>query len=153
MIERLAVARQDRLARILGIDRQMVSPDRQDRAGRQSHEVVRVWHRVGFVEVVDAPDEASLRVPPGAEVLDMQVADAERRRGGGQLRADLRPALDPAVERRPQERERAFRHPLVLQLHVGGDERKPLAEPCLIGFGCFVDVHDFSSPRHFLRRA
>ena len=80
----------------------MVLPDRQERAGGQPHQVVGVRHRVGFVEVVDAPDQPAFGVAPGAEVLHVQIADAEHDRGGGQLGADLRPALDPAVERRPQ---------------------------------------------------
>ena len=40
---------------------------------------------LGFVKVVDAPDQPLLRIPPGAEVLNVQIADAEHRRGGGQL--------------------------------------------------------------------
>ena len=49
---------------------------RQDGAGGQPHQVVRIRHRTGLVEVVDAPDQPAFRVPPGAEVLDVEIGHA-----------------------------------------------------------------------------
>src|SRR6266446_135038 len=42
---------------------------RQDGARCQPHQVDRVGHPTGFVEVVNAPDEPALGIAPSAEVL------------------------------------------------------------------------------------
>jgi hypothetical protein len=44
-------------------------------AGRQTDEVVRERQCGGLVEVVDPPNEPSLRVAPSAKILEMEIAD------------------------------------------------------------------------------
>ena len=76
----------------------MLGFDGQMGADRQADEIVGVGHGMGFVEIVDAPDEAALDVAPGAEILDMQVADGQHVRGLGKIGTDLRPDLRPAIK-------------------------------------------------------
>ena len=66
-------------------------------ADGETHQIDGVGHGPGFVEVVDSPDEAAFDVTPGAEVFDMKIADGENVRRLGEIRADLRPELRPAV--------------------------------------------------------
>ena len=64
---------------------EVVAVDRQIRAGGEANEIERVRSRESFVEIVDAPDEAAFGVAPGAEVLDVQIADAENGGSFGEL--------------------------------------------------------------------
>jgi hypothetical protein len=47
------------------------------RAYGEADEIVGIGQRIGFVEVVDAPNQAALEVAPGTEVFYVQVADGE----------------------------------------------------------------------------
>ncbi len=62
-------------------------------AGGQADEVERVGRGPGFVEIVHAPDQASLFIAPRPEVFDVQIAYAQNRRGLRQMGAKLRPEL------------------------------------------------------------
>ena len=99
----LDVALEDGPAGLLGLYLQMPDGDRQVRAGRQAHQIDRVGKPVCFVEIVDAPDQAAFDVAPGAEILDVEVAHGEHLRRAGDIRADFRPQLHPAVEGGAQE--------------------------------------------------
>ena len=72
---------------------------RQQGAGRQADEIERVGHLGGLVEVVDAPHQAAVVVAPGAEVLQVDVADGEHVGRARQVRADLEDGLGPAPDR------------------------------------------------------
>ncbi len=52
----------------------------QVRAYGEANQIVGVGHRVGFVKIVDTPDEAAFDVAPGAEILDMQIAHSQHLR-------------------------------------------------------------------------
>ena len=73
--DRLAIAAQDRGAGLAGADRQRRIALGEQRAGREAHQIDRVRHRLRFVEIVDAPDQPAFGIAPGAEILDMQIAD------------------------------------------------------------------------------
>src|SRR2546427_694369 len=77
-------------------------------AGGKADEIVRVRQLAQFVEIVDAPDQTPLGVPPGAEVLDVQIADGQTARRIGEGAAEQRPALNPPVEGGAQEHERTL---------------------------------------------
>ena len=95
-------------------------------------EIVRVRQLAQFVEIVDAPDQTPLGVPPGAEVLDVQIADGETARRIGEGAAEQRPALNPPVEGGAQEHERTRAHPLVFLPQIGSDDRGPGRQPGLV---------------------
>src|SRR4029078_6512891 len=115
--------------------------DCQERAGREPDKVLRVRQPARLVDVVDAPDESSFDVAPGAEVLDVQIADGQHRRGISHLGADGGPLLDPAIERHAQEQEGVFRQAFVLEPQVWPNDRYGAPEPRLVGFRRLEDVH------------
>jgi hypothetical protein len=41
----------------------------------QPHEIDGIGHAGDFIEIVDAPNESALGIPPGAEVLNVEIAD------------------------------------------------------------------------------
>ena len=94
-----------------------------------------------FVEIVDAPDHAAFGVAPGAEILDMQIADREELRRIGELRTGLAIKRHPAIESPAQERERGLAHFAMLQREIGFDQLDPRAGPALIGGGFGNDAH------------
>jgi len=142
---RLLIALEDRVRRALGVDRERVLADREVGAGGETHEVVRVRQGMRLVEVVDAPGEPALAVAPGAEVLDVEIADREDARRLRELGAGLRPDAAPAVERRTQERKGRLRHASVLEAEIARDQRRSLVRPRLVGARRFEDGH--GSPR------
>src|SRR5262249_12722668 len=78
----------------------------KNRAGGEADEVVRVGKPPGLVKVVDPPDQAAFGGAPGAEVLDVQVADGEH---GGSFRgrpAGVSPCLGTRIVSGSQEWER-----------------------------------------------
>jgi len=77
--------------------------DSQQCARAETHQVLSVGQLHRLIEIIDTPDEAALRVAPGTEVLDVQIADREHLRRIRELGAFSGPKLCPAVERRTQE--------------------------------------------------
>jgi len=115
---------------------------RQHGAGGEADEIQHVGHLGGFVEVVDAPDEPPLRVAPGAEVLDMDVADRQRMRCALELRARGVDRLGPAPIGGAQELERVGRHLLVFGVQVVLDHIVKLsAQPVFVLLGGMKNVH------------
>src|SRR5262245_66643966 len=43
-------------------------------AGCQANQIVCVRQRIGFVEVIDTPNQPSFRIAPGSEILDVKVS-------------------------------------------------------------------------------
>src|SRR5947207_2295381 len=83
-------------------------------SGAEADEVEGVGHAGRLIEVVDAPDQSALRIRPGAEVLDMNVADRQYLRRIREFRTDRRHRLGEAPIRRAQERKGVQTHLLVL---------------------------------------
>ena len=127
---------------------------RQQGAGGKPHEIARKGQLAGFVEVVDPPDQPLSRVPPDTEVLHVQIADRKQHVlvSLGKPWTHLRPLLDPAVERRPQKRERPRTHLAVLVLEQPPGDVRPLSHPRLEGACGFEDAAHVSpgpcAPRH-----
>src|SRR5580765_1538546 len=142
LAQRLRVALQDGLTGAAAGECQSRFLDRHQGARAEAHQVLRIRQRRGFVEIVHTPDQASLGVAPGGEVLPVQGADAQRAGCRGRLAADLWPQLRPAVEGGAQEREHVLRHEPVLQIKVALQNRHALHEPALVGAGGFPDVHE-----------
>ncbi len=88
----------------------------------------------GLVEIIGAPDEASLRIVPEPEILDVCVADREHVRCLREIGTQKRRRLRPAPARRAQELERALAHLGVLLVEIVFDEivAEGLAEERLV---------------------
>src|SRR5579871_217499 len=110
-------------------------------AHRESDEIISEREGMGFVEIVNAPDQATLDVAPGAEVLHVQIADCQHLRGPGKFWTDLRPHLRPAVVSRAQERENSCLHVVVFELQVFLNDRGTAAQPIFEVAGSFHYVH------------
>ena len=115
--------------------------DGEMRADGQANEIVGVGHGIGFVEIVDAPDEAALDVAPGAEIFDVKIADGEHLRGFSQVGADLRPDLRPAIVGGAKKGKDSSLHVGVLEVEILLDRWVRCAEPVFKLAGGFDDVH------------
>ena len=98
-------------------------------ASGQSNQVDRVREREGFVEIVDAPDQTALPVAPGAEVVDMKVANREHRRSTVKFGANIRPEFHPTVKGSSKKWESRVTHRDVFMSEVGFDKRGMKPEP------------------------
>src|SRR5579862_2926134 len=47
----------------------------------QPQQIQDVGLRIGFVEIVDAPDQTSFSIPPGSKILDVKIAYTQHPRG------------------------------------------------------------------------
>ena len=76
----------------------------------------------------------------------MQVPYGQHGRAGyiGAYRWKL---LHPAIERGPEKRKLAFRHSLMLEDQVFGDDRNPFLQPGFVALGGFDDVEHDAAPR------
>lgn len=118
----------------------------QHRARGQADQVVGVREPPDLVEIVDAPDEAAVPIPPGPEILHVQIAHGEGLGRAGLVLAHPRPDLRPAVVRCAQERKRRDAHLLVLELEILTNDAEVPRQPGFITIGGFVDVHGFTLP-------
>src|SRR5208283_4433542 len=84
----------------------------------------------------------ALGIAPGAEILDVKVADGQGFRRRSQVRAYLGPELRPAVESRAEKQERALAHALMLEVEILLDERNPVEEPGFEPACSDGDLHD-----------
>ena len=130
--EPLAVALEDRLAKVGQGRRTVVLAERQSRAGGQPHKIQRVSLRVSLVEIVDAPHKPAFDIAPSAEVVGVKVAHGQHLGRGYKLLTVLRPQLHPAVESRAHELEGAIRHSLMLILNIFLIYRQAPTQPFLI---------------------
>ncbi len=126
----------------------------EQRAGGEADQVVGVGQAPCLVEIVDAPDQAALGIPPGAEVLDMEVTDREDHRRPGCLGADIGPHLGPAIVGSAQKGERRGTHLLMFQHQVRTQQAKVPREPLLVFGGGPIDLQSRHTPGvsiHFSR--
>ncbi len=113
----------------------------QPRAGGQPHQINRVGQGIGFVEIIDAPDQPALGVAPGAVIFHMQIP---HRQDGGravELGTKFRVNLHPAIKCGAQKREFIVRHQLMLDGQIAPDHAQPAGQPLLISAGGLLDVH------------
>src|SRR5712664_3403299 len=106
--QRVAVTLLDCAAGLLSSDGEVLFFYRQIATGDQSNQVHGIGRRPSFVEIVDSPDEAPFKVAPRAKIFHVQVADSENLWRPGQLRADQRPPLSPAVKGGAKKRKRGL---------------------------------------------
>jgi hypothetical protein len=114
--------------------RRPVFASSQKRACGQANEVERVGHDRGIVEVVGTPDQASLSVAPGPEVLQMRIADRKNLRRRRKTWTDIEDRLGPAPVSRTQEDEAVRAHLRVFPDNIRLDQIGPklTAKPRLI---------------------
>src|SRR5450631_964643 len=67
LVEALVVAPENCVADIFPFERQVADLSGQVRTDGEAHQIVGIGHGMGFVEIIDAPDQTALRVTPGAE--------------------------------------------------------------------------------------
>src|SRR5512147_967143 len=79
-LDGMTVAVEDGLTGLVLANRELPAFDGEHGTHREAHQVVCVGRRAHLVEVIDAPDKASLGIPPEAEIFDVQVADREHDR-------------------------------------------------------------------------
>ena len=101
-------------------------------AGREPDQIEHIGHHGRFVEIVDAPDETAVGVTPGAEIFQMQIADAEYLRRIHQVRAPGADFLRPAEIGCPQEHEGVGLHQFVFGLDIVGDDVALRRQPGLV---------------------
>ena len=107
-----AVALEHGAADVFAFEGKASGLDGEVGADGQADQIDGVGHRPGFVEIIDAPDEAAFDVTPGAEVLDVEIADREDVRSFREVGTDLGPELRPAVVGGAEEGEK-------FRLHAG----------------------------------
>ncbi len=116
---------------------------REPRADDEADEIERVGHARGLIEIVDAPDKASFDVAPGAEILDMQVADREDFWRVLQFGAERFDGRRPAeVGRRAERRTRSRRIVSCLVVKSFSTTSHCRREPGLIGLVVVLEGHD-----------
>ncbi len=74
-------------------------------------------------------------------VLDVEVAHGENPGSLGEVGADLRPDLHPAIEGCSKKRKYCCRHLLVLQARIRLHQRGVAAEPLFKAVGCLDNIH------------
>ncbi len=135
------IAIEQGVANVLALEGEASGLDGEMGADGEAHQIDGVRHRPGFVKVVDAPDKAAFDVPPGAEVFHVQIADRERARSLGEIGANLRPELRPAVVSGAQKHEQVSLHVGVFQAKVFLVDGSAQSEPVFEQAGSFDDVH------------
>src|SRR5579872_4920858 len=139
--ERLAEAVQNGGASILGGHCQMALGHGQDSTGSQPNQIDGVGQDCGLVKVVDTPHQATLKVAPGSEILDVEVAHCEHRGGRSQVGTDLRPELHPAIEGGSKESEWRLGHAFVLEAKIRFNDWDVVTQPFFETVCGFDDVH------------
>jgi hypothetical protein len=73
LFEALAISIEDDVGHVPQADSNFAFGRVKHRTDGQSHEIVRIRQRIGFVEIVDAPDQASEAIPPRPETRNVQI--------------------------------------------------------------------------------
>jgi len=113
----------------------------QQRAGSQAYQVVGVGQAPCLVEIVDAPDQAAFDIPPGAEVLDVQISHRQRFGRARRVAAHFLPDLRPAVIGCAQEGKDGGTHLLVLERQVFIHDAQMATQPRFISSSSFGYFH------------
>ena len=95
---------------------------------------------MGFVEVIDSPDQAALDVSPCTEIFNVKVAYCQNLRSLSQIRTDLRPYLCPAIvsgAQKGKDMELMF----VFEAKILLDDGRAVRQPILKVTSCLDDVH------------
>lgn len=140
-LEAFAIAFEQGAADVFAFEGKAAGLDGKVGADGESHQIDGVGHGPGFVEVVDTPDEAALDVTPGAEILDVEIADRKDVRSLGEFGTDLGPELGPAEVSCAEEGEKFRLHAGVFEAEVVLIEVSALGQPAFEVAGGFDDVH------------
>jgi hypothetical protein len=115
-----------------GINGESIFALGEDRARHKPHEVHRVGHAGGLIEIVDAPDQPPFFVAPSAKIFHMQVPNRQHSWSLDEIGTGLPQERTPAVEGRAQESEERTRHLAVFQMKIRLHNIDLPAEPILI---------------------
>ncbi len=113
-----AIAFENGAADVFALDGEMSGFGGEVGAYGQADQIDGVGRGPGFVEIVDAPDQAALDVAPGAEIFHVEIAYGQDFWGMCEVGTDLRPELRPAVVGGAEEHEAVLLHVGVLQAEV-----------------------------------
>src|SRR6202011_875539 len=86
------------------------------------------------------PYESTLGVAPGAEILDVHVADGKHGGRAREVGADIGPDLGPTIKSGPEESEEILVHLCMLEGHVRANDRNLFHHPALVRAGRGDDV-------------
>src|SRR3984893_9885117 len=100
-------------------------------APSQSDEIVGVSHGMGFVEVVDAPNQTAFNIAPSAKLLHAQASTSQPIGGLGKAGKHVRPDLCPAVESGSEKGKNRGLHIDVFEPQVALDQFSPMTQPLL----------------------
>ena len=139
-VEPFHIAGKNSLARLLGLEGELVFGIRQHRSCREPDQIVGIGQGKRFIEVIDPPHQAAFLIPPSPEVFDVEVRDGEHRRSRHEVRADFRPDLNPAIEGGAQEGVGVLFHLLMLAEKVLLVNDRAGDQPRFITFGCFFNI-------------
>ena len=145
-LQRIPVAGQDGITGTFRIRAKMVRFDGQPRARGQPDQVHGIGHDGHFIEIIDAPHQTPLTVAPRPEILHMQIAHRQNRRGPDNLGTNLRPELTPPVKGPPQKRKHRPPHQRMLQPQISCDQGDLTSQPAFISACRFVNVQRLSPP-------
>jgi len=121
------------------VDQARVASDPGTR--RQTDQIVRIGKGMRVVEVVDAPRQATFRVAPGAEAVNVQIADGEDARGAAVIGDDRGIELRPPIVGAAQEGEEVVSHAGVLVPQRRRDDWCLSPQPALVLPRRLMDVH------------
>jgi len=110
-------------------------------ADGKTNQIDGVSHGPGFVEIVDAPDEAAFDITPRTKIFYVEIADGEDVRSFGEIGADLGPELRPAVVSGAKEGEKLRLHAGMFEAEVFLIDTSAQGQPCFKIARGFDDVH------------
>ncbi len=118
------------------IKREIVCFNRQPRARSEPYQIVCVRQRARLIEIVDAPDQSTLAVTPGAVILNVQISNPQDLWRASEFGTQRGEQLRPAIKRGAQKRKTVLRHQPVFRPQVRSDDSNLAREPCLILTRC-----------------
>src|ERR1022692_3339879 len=113
--QRLLIPLQNGTATFFESDRQLFRVDNNLYAGPQAHQIICIRQRIRFVEIINTPGQATLRVAPGSKTADMEISYCQYSGGITQAGAYVWPKSSPPVKCPAEKEEWAVSHLRVLQ--------------------------------------
>jgi len=102
---------------------------------------------MGFVEIIDSPDQAALDVSPCTEIFHVKVTDCQNMRSLSEIGADLWPYLCPAIVSGAQKGKDIGLHVGVFEAKVLLDNGRAVGQPIFKVTSCLNDVHTAEDSR------
>ena len=131
VLDAFQITFQQRITDVFLPERQVPRLGGQVRANSKPNQVVWIGKRVGFVEIIDSPDETALDVAPSAEILHVQVTDCQHPRSFRLIGTHFRPELCPAIKCGAEKWEDRQLHVGMLEVEILLDDLGAFRQPFL----------------------